>query len=845
MSAGQEALAFLLAPLGAALALAWAWRLSVAVSRQPAGDARMRQVAQAIADGARAFLARADRTVGAFVLVLAVLLLLASLLGHPQLTAGSALAFVLGAASSLASGYVGMRVATRANVRTAAAAQRGLAEALRTAFAGGSVMGFTVSGLGLAGLALCAWLWGNPARPDMVDTINGFALGASSVALFARVAGGIFTKGADIGADLVGKVEEHIPEDDPRNPAVIADNVGDNVGDVAGMGADLFESYAGALVAAVAIAAATHLGRAGIVLPLALAGLGVLAAWVGSLVVHLGRDPARALSSGTLVSGIGFLVGAWVLTATWFHRPGLFMAVGAGSVLGLVIGVLTERATGSGRRPVLRIADAALGGPATAILEGLAAGMGSVAAPVVAAGLAILGAYAAGGLYGIALAAVGMLAPLAITLAVDAYGPIADNAGGIAEMAGLPPEVRARTDKLDALGNTTAAVGKGVAIGSAALTALALFAAYSDEARLRVIDLLHPQVIAGCLVGAALPYLFSALSIRAVGHTAQQMVAEVRRQFRSQPKILAGEVPPDYARCIHISTDAALRGMLVPGVAAVALPLAAGVVFGKAAVAGLLAGALVSGVALALQMSNSGGAMDNAKKQIEAGAYGGKGSAAHAAAVAGDTVGDPLKDTAGPSLNILIKLMSIVVSYPLMQQTLEAQALVSLCLAGGMILGRDYGVSAAQHRPGRPCAMLLLSPGGTWTGTSATSRTGKSNRVGRARHARQRVRSSTDCRYVIHAESQVYNAARNLGPSNQRLGRSRRGVLRELKIEPTAQGLALLLHVIATYEPDKSQVLIAVECPDGPFVGELLQGEKGQTLKRRSQRSRATWEWLN
>ena len=650
----------MLAPLAALLALAWALWLAAGVSRLPEGDARMRQVGRAIGEGARAFLGRADRAVGAFVLVLAALLLVASRLGHPQLTAGSALAFVLGAAASLGAGYAGMTVATRANVRTAAAAGSGVRAALHTAFAGGSVMGFTVSGLGLAGLSLCVWLWGDPSNPAAVDTINGFALGASSVALFARVAGGIFTKGADIGADLVGKVEAGIPEDDPRNPAVIADNVGDNVGDVAGMGADLFESYAGALVAAIAIAAASAMGRVGLILPLALAGLGVFAAWVGGLFVRLGRDPGRALRTGTMASGLLFVAGALALTAGMFHRPALFWAVAAGCALGLVIGALTERATGSGRRPVLRIAEAALGGPATTIIEGLAAGMSSVAGPVVAAGLAILAAYAAGGLYGIALAAVGMLAPLAMTLAVDAYGPIADNAGGIAEMAGLPPEVRARTDQLDALGNTTAAVGKGVAIGSAALTALALFAAYSDEARLQVIDLLHPQVVAGCLVGAALPYLFSALSMRAVGRTAEEMVQEVRRQFRTVPGILRGEVRPDYARCVEISTGAALRGMLLPGVAAVALPVLAGVVFGRAAVAGLLAGALVSGVALALQMSNSGGAMDNAKKHIESGAFGGKGSPAHAAAIAADTVGDPLKDTAGPSLNILIKLMSIV-----------------------------------------------------------------------------------------------------------------------------------------------------------------------------------------
>ncbi len=657
-----DELAYVLAVVGAAAALGWSIYCARSVSGLPAGSGAMAEVAGAIAEGANAFLGRAYGTVGAFVALLAVLLLLAARLGHPQLSAGTALSFVLGAAASLASGYAGMRVATRANVRTAEAARHGLGAAVRVAFAGGNVLGFTVAGLGLGGVALLVWVLVRPAAPATVDAVNGFALGASSVALFARVAGGIFTKGADVGADLVGKVENGLPEDDPRNPAVIADNVGDNVGDVAGMGADLFESYVGALVAALAIGAASGGGATSLVLPMLLGAAGIGASLVGAVVVRAGagRDPAGAMRLGTYVTGAVFLLAAWWATAGLYHSPRHFAAVGAGLCLGVVVGTVTERATGSGRPAVVAIARAAGSGPATAIIEGLALGMGSVVTPVVAVALTILAAFSADGLCGIALAAVGMLAPTALTLAVDAYGPIADNAGGIAEMCGLPPDVRERTDHLDAVGNTTAAMGKGIAIGSAALTALALFAAYAEEAHLAVIDLMRPTVVAGCLVGAALPFLFSSVAMRAVGRAAFEMVGEVRRQLRERPGILVGRQRPDYARCVDISTRAALREMRVPGLAAVAVPLGTGLLFGREAVAGLLAGALVSGVALALQMANSGGAMDNAKKHIEAGAFGGKGTAAHASAVVGDTVGDPLKDTAGPALNILIKLMSIV-----------------------------------------------------------------------------------------------------------------------------------------------------------------------------------------
>lgn len=659
---GADALAFAVALASSALALGWSVATARGLARLPAGEARMRAVAAAIAEGAAAFLRRADGAVGIFVAAMALLLLLAARLGHPGLTPGSALAFAIGAAASLAAGYAGMRAATVANVRTAEAARTSLGRALRVAFSGGSVMGFTVTGLGLAGLSLLLFLFGNPADPTAVDTINGFALGASSVALFARVAGGIFTKGADIGADLVGKVEQGIPEDDPRNPAVIADNVGDNVGDVAGMGADLFESYAGALVACIAIGAADHLGRQFLLLPLLLSGLGIGSSLVGAVVVRLGadRDPTAALRKGTFATAALFLAGAAWATIGLDHRPSFFFAVAVGLCLALLIGLQTERATGAGRPPVAAVARAADSGAATAVIEGLALGMASVPGPLVAVALAILAAHAFGGLYGVALAAVGMLGPTAMTLAVDAYGPIADNAGGIAEMSGLPAEVRRRTDLLDAVGNTTAAMGKGIAIGSAALTALALFAAYAAEARLTSIDLMRPAVVAGMLAGGAVPYLFSAFSMRAVGRAALEMVGEVRRQLRERPGILRGELRPDYARCVDISTRVALRGMVVPGVAAVLLPLGVGLVFGREAVAGLVGGALVSGVALALQMTNAGGAMDNAKKWIESDASGGKGTPAHQAAVIADTVGDPLKDTAGPSLNILIKLMSIV-----------------------------------------------------------------------------------------------------------------------------------------------------------------------------------------
>jgi K(+)-stimulated pyrophosphate-energized sodium pump len=654
--------AFGLEMAAAVLAIVWAGGRARAIAALPAGDARMREVARAIREGAGAFLRRAYGTVALFVVALAAALLLAARAGHPQLTGATAAAFAVGAAASLAAGLLGMRVAVQANVRTAEAARRGLGPAFGVAFAGGSVMGFAVVGLALLGLGLVLFAFADPADPASLDAASGFALGASSVALFARVAGGIYTKGADVAADLVGKLEAAIPEDDPRNPAAIADNVGDNVGDVAGMGADLFESYAGSLVAALLIGATASGAPLGALLPLGLAGLGVVASWLGTLVVHglADREPALALRLGTWAAAAGFAAGSLWLTAGLAHAPGLFGAVATGLVLALAVGYLTERATGAGRPAVRDLARQAAVGPAPAVVAGLALGMGSAAPAVGLVALGVLAAYAFAGLYGIALAAVGMLATTAVALAVDAYGPIADNAGGIAAMAGLPSEVRDRTDRLDAVGNTTAAMGKGIAIGSAALTALALFAAYAEQAGLRAIDLLRPGVVAGLLAGGSLPFLFSAQALRAVGRTAARLVEEVRRQLRARPGILAGTERPDYARCVDLAAQGALGEMAVPGVAAVAVPALVGAAFGRETLGGLLAGALVTGVGLAIASANAGGALDNAKKHIEAGQLGGKGSPAHAAAVVGDTVGDPLKDTSGPALNILIKLMGIV-----------------------------------------------------------------------------------------------------------------------------------------------------------------------------------------
>jgi len=698
-----------LAPVGSLMALAFAWYLAASILKKDEGNERMREIAQAVRVGARAYLKRQYIGVSIFFLVVFCILLILAF--NKYLVIFVPFAFLTGGLFSGLSGFIGMNIATQSSARTTNAAMKSLNSGLRIAFSSGAVMGLVVVGLGLLDLsiwyfflnayygsyAIPAWLpqwlypylkWAFQAHPlpvgtDKITAITStmlcFGMGASSQALFARVGGGIFTKAADVGADLVGKVEAGIPEDDPRNPAVIADNVGDNVGDVAGMGADLYESYVGSIVATSALGVAAGLGVAGVTVPMIMAAVGVVASIIGTFFVKSSEEANQrvllaALRKGVFASSLIVAIISYFLVKYTLgtQHLGVYWSVLSGLVAGVLIGLSTEYYTSSHFSPTRSIADAALTGPATVIIAGISVGMMSTVIPVIVVGIAILLSYflsggaanSNAGLYGVGISAVGMLSTLGITLATDAYGPVADNAGGNAQMANLDPEVRKRTDALDALGNTTAATGKGFAIGSAALTALALIAAFRDQVGLYgkelSLNLMNPNVLVGLFIGGMLPFVFCSLTMRAVGRAAGKIVVEVRRQFKEITGLMEGKAKPDYARCVTIATTAAQKEMIIPSLMAIIAPIAVGILVGIEAQAGLLTGATVSGFVLAVMMANSGGAWDNAKKYIEEGHHGGKGSPAHKAGVVGDTVGDPFKDTAGPSLNILIKLMSMV-----------------------------------------------------------------------------------------------------------------------------------------------------------------------------------------